>query len=109
MHFFNAFKLGDLKDLFLWLEENIGDFEYESPKREPERFSYYFERRGAGWSYKFISTLNNMDRYPEDFAQAKWESVGAFHHEVKHYAVVEIDGDNDAVLFKLRWTGNASI
>jgi hypothetical protein len=109
MHVFNAFLLGDVTTLFDWLESNVGDFEYESPKHPPEPHSYYFERRGAGWRFKYITTLNHMDVYPDDFVHKQWHVVGAESFDVRHYSVVELDSDADAVMFKLRWTGHASI
>jgi len=50
-----------------------------------------------------------MDVYPDDFVHKQWHVVGAESFDVRHYSVVELDSDADAVMFKLRWTGHASI
>lgn len=103
MQAFNSFKMGDVTELFEWLDEQIGPFEYETPKREPEPHSYFYERRGKGWRFKFITTLNIQDQYPDDFALKRWSTFGVESLCVYSYAVVEIDDEADAVLFKLRW------
>jgi hypothetical protein len=103
MHLFNAYSLGNLTLLYDWLETTIGDFEYETPRREPEECSYYFERRGKGWRYKFIRTINYLDQYPNDFPKKTWLNKGGMLLCVHDYAVIEIDDDTDAVMFKLRW------
>jgi hypothetical protein len=106
---FDAFTLGDVRLLYQWLEESIGAFEYESPKKIPEPHSYYYERRGKGWRFKFIVTLNYLDQYPDNFAKKEWHKLGVEMVDVRTYAVVEIDSDADAVMFKLRWIGHVPI